>query len=504
MSFLIDRWKSVTSPQKTALLVLLLVILSFPILTVYFLSQSNNAVLFSELNPTDSAKLVQELDKLKASYEIDSDGTRILVNEGDVHKIRLKMMSAGLSINGGVGFEIFDNAELGMTEFAQKINYQRALQGELTRTIMALDEVRYARVHLVLPDTSLFTNKKTISSAAVTLFIKPGSKIESKQVLGIQKLVASSVDKLEFNMVTISNEKGEILSRNHQKTGETESLETQFSKKKEIELYLLKKANTVLDEAIGGDKAAVTIDVSINFDKQSKIKEEVIPNKSENDGIIKKRHSNAALAKKKRNSNSASTVEIEYKLGKEIEQLVLSPGKIDRIKVAVLLKEIEDAESIEKIRNLVSMAVGLDASRGDEIYVHHVEPTAKVDDAPPPVSNNLMPNVDGAIGIYDSTHSKKLQQDIKYGIPSNLGDDYLSSIDSFMKKYGLSRTYLFAPVLLLFLFGIYFVLLSVIKRKNLSPNNNKLTQEERDTLLIQLQEWLSDEHVNQKESQEAV
>ncbi|MCU7934017.1 MAG: flagellar M-ring protein FliF [Candidatus Thiodiazotropha sp. (ex Dulcina madagascariensis)] len=502
MSFLIDRWQSVTPPQKAALLVLLLVILSFPILTVYFLSQSNNAVLFSELNPTDSAKLVQELDKLKASYEIDSDGTRILVNEGDVHKIRLKMMSAGLSINGGVGFEIFDNAELGMTEFAQKINYQRALQGELTRTIMALDEVRYARVHLVLPDTSLFTNKKTISSAAVTLFIKPGSKIENKQVLGIQKLVASSVDKLEFNMVTVSNEKGEILSNNYQETGETESLETQFSKKKEIELYLLKKANTVLDEAIGSDKAAVTIDVSINFDKQSKIKEEVIPNKTENDGIIKKRHSNAALTKKKRNNNSNSTVEIEYKLGKEIDQLVLSPGKIDRIKVAVLLKESEDAESIEKIRNLVSMAVGLDVSRGDEIYVHHVEPTATVDENQ--ASNNPRPNADSGVNTYGSTHSENLQQDIKYDIPSNPKDDYHSSIDNFMKEYGLSRTYLFAPVLLLFLFGIYFVLLSVIKRKNLSPNNNKLTQEERDTLLIQLQEWLSDEHVSQKESQEAV
>lgn len=493
MSSLTDKWQSISPIQKVVSLLILLVLLVLPILSVYLLSKSNDTVLFSDLNPTDSAKIIQELDKLKTNYKIDSDGSRILVSEDDVHKTRLKMMGSGLSINGGVGFEIFDNVEFGMTEFAQKINYQRALQGELTRTIMALDEVKYARVHLVLPDASLFTNKKTISSAAVTLFLKPGSKIESKQVVGIQKLIASSVDKLEFNMVTISNDKGEILSKNHQLMGEAENFESQFSKKKEIEFYLLKKANTVLEAAIGADKAAVIIDVSINFDKQSKTKEEVIPNNSESDGMVRKHLSNAPSPKVKRGKNINSTVEIEYKLGKEIERLVLSPGKIDRIKVAVLLKENGHSENLDKIRDLVSMAVGLDALRGDEIYVHHVEPVSSSNDGFD--GSNLQPDMDGASQSNDQRLEINWQQnDIASDTSNKVDKEYLPLIGNFTDKYGLDKTYLFTTLLLLFLLVIYLTLLSKYRRKDsYRSDGNKLTQEQRNVFLVQLKEWLNEE-----------
>jgi flagellar M-ring protein FliF len=140
-------------------------------------------VLFGELDPADSATIVAELVGQLHALKLGPDETSILVERSQVHATRLKLMGKGVNLRGGVGFEIFSNNDFGMTDFAQRINYQRALQGELTRTISALDEVRQVRVHLVLPESGLFRKSGVKPKAAVTLAMKHGRKIGAQQVL---------------------------------------------------------------------------------------------------------------------------------------------------------------------------------------------------------------------------------------------------------------------------------------------------------------------------------
>ena len=128
----------------------IVLILSLTVGAFIWLSSEKHEVLFTELESRDAANVVAELERMKVDYSLANDGTQILVPESSVHEVRLKLMDSGVPLVGGVGFEIFDDSDFGMTDFVQRINYQRALEGELTRTVMSLKEVKYARVHLVL------------------------------------------------------------------------------------------------------------------------------------------------------------------------------------------------------------------------------------------------------------------------------------------------------------------------------------------------------------------
>ncbi|HEX5513575.1 MAG TPA: flagellar basal-body MS-ring/collar protein FliF, partial [Gammaproteobacteria bacterium] len=177
----------------------------------YWAFATDYAVLFSDVDSREAAVLVQQLEEMKAPYRLEAGGTRILVPASGVHALRLKLMSDGIQLNSGAGFELFNKAEFGMTEFAQKINYQRALQGELARTIGSVPGVKYARVHLVLPESSLFAEKQTQPKAAVTLILQEGAGIDRRQVQGIQRLVAATVPGLQSGQVTVLDQSGVAL-----------------------------------------------------------------------------------------------------------------------------------------------------------------------------------------------------------------------------------------------------------------------------------------------------
>jgi flagellar M-ring protein FliF len=147
-----DYWAQLGAGARVGLLCGIAVILAATIGVAAWLWRVDYQVLFADLQPQDTAVMVAELDRMKVPYKIGSDGNTILVDGAVVHSTRLKLMGKDLPLHGTAGFELFNNADFGMTEFAQKINYQRALQGELTRTIMSLSEVRDARVHLALPE----------------------------------------------------------------------------------------------------------------------------------------------------------------------------------------------------------------------------------------------------------------------------------------------------------------------------------------------------------------
>ncbi len=209
----LDKIRSMTPRRQITLAIGIFAILAVVMGGVYFVFlRQPDAVLFSNLRPMDAATIVAELDKRKTSYHLADEGTTILVAKNQVDATRLAILSQDLPLKGSVGFELFNKSDIGLTEFAQKINYQRALQGELARTIMAMDAIDTARVHLSLPEPTIFRDDKRPAKASIALTLKPGKDLAPGTVMGIRRLVAAAVPDLDSNNVVVVDGEGEIIS----------------------------------------------------------------------------------------------------------------------------------------------------------------------------------------------------------------------------------------------------------------------------------------------------
>lgn len=179
----------------------------------WFFLRTQYAVLYTGLKPADAAVAVADLDAKAIDYRLRDDGTTIAVPSTQVDNVRLAMIGSDASSKGLIGFELFNKSDMGLTDFAQKINYQRALQGELARTIMTMDGIESARVHLAIPDRSLFRGTRSEPKAAVTLIGERGRPIDGGRVAGVQRLVAASVPELALANVAVLDDVGRVISQ---------------------------------------------------------------------------------------------------------------------------------------------------------------------------------------------------------------------------------------------------------------------------------------------------
>lgn len=168
--------------------------------------------LFENLRESDASVIAKELDKQSIAYRLGNGGHNILVPEPEIAKAKLAIAGADVPIGGTVGFELFNESDMGLTEFAQKVNYQRALQGELARTIMTMRGVKFARVHLALPEKTIFRAAQTQPTAAVTVQTSTATALSTDQVQGIQQLIASSVPDMPLDNVAILDDRGDLLN----------------------------------------------------------------------------------------------------------------------------------------------------------------------------------------------------------------------------------------------------------------------------------------------------
>jgi flagellar M-ring protein FliF len=350
-------------------------------------SRSNEQVLFADLESRDAAAIIGELKRMKVPYRIDDDGTRIFVDGKVVHEVRLNLMGRGVPISSGVGFEIFDNKDVGMTESMQKINYQRALQGELARTIMANDQLKSARVHLVVEEGGLFSRDKAHPKGAVSVVLKPGAHLANDQILGIQRLVAAAVPGLDSSQVTVTDQRGIALSSEADTDTAGAPATGKLRLKKQADDYLTRKVTEVLDRAFGPGQAIVSVDATLNFDEIHRSEQNIVPLHGRGDevgAVVRRRESiyrqstaTAAVkaidttADRPADSNGAltSTNEVEYELSKSAEQVVSTPGGIRRVSIGVIVPQSLDDDQLSRVREIVSMAVGFNAERGDAITV---------------------------------------------------------------------------------------------------------------------------------------
>lgn len=382
-------WNALGSGGRIGLAVGGLVIGCMIVAGAIWSMQPDYRVLFSNLSEIDAAAIVTELKRTKTVYRLADGGMTIRVPADRVYETRLALMSSSVPLTGGVGFEIFDKQGLGATEQSQRVSYQRALQGELARTIGALDHVRQARVLLALPMSSLFQRDRQQPRAAVSLIMQPGSPLEREQVAGIQRLVAASVADLDPAHVVVTDQRGVTLSDTATLTGPGGVGGGRLAMKREIEEYFTRKIADLLEGAYGPGQVIVSVDVALNFDEIHRTVQSLLPvasNAPVDAGVHRKREvinggtqADDGTNPSENDSNGrhpvSSSTDVEYEYGRRVEQVVSSPGNIEQMSVGVVVRGQLSDEKQARIAQLVRMAAGLNERRGDAVTIEPLEAT---------------------------------------------------------------------------------------------------------------------------------
>ncbi|RPJ05701.1 MAG: flagellar M-ring protein FliF, partial [Deltaproteobacteria bacterium] len=222
-------------------------------------------ILFSNLSQEDAGEMIHKLKEKKTPYELSQSGTAILVPRDQVYDVRLALAAEGLPKGGGVGFEVFDRTTLGTTDFVQKLNYQRAMQGELSRTIRQIKEIEQARVHVVTPKESLFIEDQRKPTASIFVKTRSGMTLAPVQVEGIVHLVASAIEGLEPGNITVVDTSGKVLSKRNESTLLGQLTSSQLEYQRNIEEGLKKKVQGMLEEMLGLNRAIARVSVELDF-----------------------------------------------------------------------------------------------------------------------------------------------------------------------------------------------------------------------------------------------
>ncbi|MDB9744079.1 flagellar basal-body MS-ring/collar protein FliF [Fibrobacterales bacterium] len=342
-------------------------------------SSSKNGTLFSNLSLDEASKVTAFLKDQGYQYELDNNGRTIMVNKKSMAEVRMDLARNGLPENGGTGYELFDDVQLGVTDFVQNLNYKRALEGELQRSIESLHEVEFARIHLTVPKETIFSEKKEESRASVIVKVRPGKELGTKQVKGITYLVASAVEGLKSRQVTVVDSKGNMLTQGFAGDEVAEHTDHNMSMQRSVEKHMESKVRSILGGVLGPNKARVKISVEMDFDQvQKKIesfdpKKKVVRSEQRDDGT---RKNSPAVGDEVKEGSITN-----YEIDRTIASVVASPGATKRLTVSVAVDGTYEAiegkrtfvprseEEIQVLTRLVKTAVGYDGTRTDEVYV---------------------------------------------------------------------------------------------------------------------------------------
>jgi len=333
------------SPRHRTLAIVGLGVAIFLVLAaLYWAIRPDYKVLFSGLKPQDAAAIVEQLEAGKTPYRIDDDGATVLVRGDELYRTRLKVLGDNVALKGTVGFELFNSSDLGLTEFSQRVNFQRALQGELARTIMSLSEIDTARVHLAIAEASIFRKTSGRSKASVAISLKPGKEIDPASIRGIQRLVAAAVPDLAADEVVVVNELGASLSL--PLYAEAVAADARLQAKLKLEQLYADKVLNALEPIVGPRKVSVTVDVALDA------------------------------------GGPDASVE-----------------KIRRLAIAAVLQEPHTASEAKEMEALISTAAGLVPSRGDLVTVLARRQADRDDPAPLPATPDASTNAASPLGL---------------------------------------------------------------------------------------------------------
>ena len=336
----------------------------------------------SGLSPEASNALLRDLERAKVSYRVAENADRISIPESQLGKAHAAI--GGGDVPASVGLELFKDTDFSATDFAQRINYQRALQGELTRTIQTIDGVRNVRVHVTLPDSGLLKRNGAKATAAVSLALQPGKVLTQSQVRGIQRLVAASVPEIKLDDVVVLDDTGASLTRAGA-DAEGEISAAQLDLKRQADQYLEGKLLRLLQDLVPQGNAVLSVDTVLDERQLRVTTEEPLGARGAKESeriagvLVKDRQSQRGRSAGLMHAGvedadgadgaDGSDSEHEYAVGHRMEQTLSTPGSIKRITVAVALQGAPTELSAEVVEQLVVNAVGIDRSRGDAVAV---------------------------------------------------------------------------------------------------------------------------------------
>jgi flagellar M-ring protein FliF len=389
----VQFWNRLSQVQRT-LLVGLVVLAAILIPLIFtWASTPSYAVAFSGMSEADAGQITQKLDAEGIPYQVRG-GTTILVPSDKVYSVRLEMATAGLPAGGNVGFEIFSGNTFGMTDFTQKVNYQRALEGELERTIGSLNSIEAVRVHIVTPEQTLLSQSQMPTTASVTVKTRPGSALDSGQVKAITHLLASSVEGMTPENVTVVDTNGNMLSTG---LGDgTDAISGQSDSRRAAEAAyaadIEQRIKVLLDSALGPNRSVVKATVNMDWTQRETTSQIFDPTKSavrSSEKINESSTTNGgttggvpgsasnlptAAATASASTSGASTYThsqdtINYEVSSTSSKEVSSPGQLQRISLSVLVDGVTDTKQLDTLQKVIAAAAGIDTARGDVLAV---------------------------------------------------------------------------------------------------------------------------------------
>ncbi|MEN6358100.1 MAG: flagellar basal-body MS-ring/collar protein FliF [Armatimonadota bacterium] len=394
LAALAKMWSELTVTQRVVVTAFGVLAIALMLFVGIAATKPRMSVLFSSLAQEDAGAIVQKLEEQKISYKLSGDGTTIEVPENKVYDLRLQLATQGLPQGGNVGFELFDKTNFGMTEFTEKVTYQRAVTGTLTRTLCHLAPVMDAKVLLSMPEQKIYSSEQEPAKASVVLKLRRGMPLSDEQVGGVVHLVSSAVEGLTPTNVTVLDTDGNVLSEGAGAGGSGLMTASQTKMKRQYESELSQNLQSMLAKIVGADKAVVRVSADMSFDQTQTKSEEYDPAtpaqgaNGEAKGVLLSEDktsetyaggvlppggvpvTNASGSAKDSYRRTQSTA--QYQVTKRIQETVNAPGKLQRLSVAVLVDDKVEPVKVEAIREAVIAASGIDAKRGDQVTVQRV------------------------------------------------------------------------------------------------------------------------------------
>jgi len=358
------------------------------IVLIFFLNEPVYTTLYTNLAEEDASKVIEELTAQKIPFVIEENGKAIKVPKEKVYETRLTLAGKGIPNSGIIGYEIFDKSTMGMSEFMQKINYKRALEGELAKTIMGQDGVEAAKVLIVLPPKSIFKDEEKLPTASVVLKLKNNFTLSKTNIAAVINLVSSSVEGLLPNKITLLDTRGRLLSKETDENPLAVSSSKQYEIKQQVENYLVSKAQGMLDNVLGYGNAMVQVNAEINFDQVEKTMETYDPESqvAVSEQTIKTENNGRNMSDSSAATNQNSTT--NYEISKTIQRVIEGSGNIKRMSVAAVIndvqKEVKKGDNVKivnepqspaqmkKLEEIIKNAIGYDPNRQDQLSVVNI------------------------------------------------------------------------------------------------------------------------------------
>ena len=397
-----DAWSRLGKVQRIAVVGVTALLFAVFAAFLLWVTRPDYRPLYTKLSPEDANRVVSMLQTEKISYRLEDNGATVLVPADSVYDMRIKIAGEGNLVGQGIGFEIFDTVQMGQTEFVQRINYQRALQGELSRTISEFPNVESARVHLVIPQRSLFIEEQQPPSASVVVRLRePSAKIAPREIKGMVNLMTMAVEGLDEGHVSITDSSGKVLFAPEDETTGQNNAHLEYRLK--LESNLEHRINELLAPVLGPGKMIAKVNATLDYSQRTIRREIYDPDTS----VVRSEQRSEEQQTGRANLEGGSTDvnfrgdglggslssqegnresrTLNYEINKEEHNIVGQMGEITRLTVAVAVdgsyaKNADGTwqytprteQELEQIRQLVANAVGFSAARGDTIEVSNM------------------------------------------------------------------------------------------------------------------------------------